>query len=300
MNKFEAIKYFCLAAETLNFRETAKQLSISPSAVSRVISELEHTLGEQLFKRNTRQVQLTSFGEKFLIQAKQLMADTDSLFKLGKQQTDDMAGVVRITFPRWRDNDLILDELLQALEPYPQLVIDWREDMTRFDTVAHRIDIGVRIGIEPNPNFIIRKIADMQDWIVASPKLLARLGMPKNLDDLQRNYPFSLPINVETGRAWELNLNNHEQLQPRLVNFYSTDPEYELKAVLMGHSVGFISELFAKPYLENGELVKLFADLPIDKWQLYLYRPYQTMISARVKWVFDTLGEILHRRYAVA
>ncbi len=297
MNKFEAIKYFCLAAETLNFRETAKQLSISPSAVSRVISELEQELGEQLFKRNTRQVQLTSFGEQFLIQAKQLLADTDNLFRLGKQQTDDMAGVVRITLPRFRDNDLILDELLQALEPYPQLVIDWREDMTRFDTVAHRIDIGVRIGIEPNPNFIVRKIADVQDWIVVSPKLLARLGMPKNLDDLQRNYPFSLPINVETGRAWELNLNNHEQLQPRLVNFYSTDPEYELKAVLMGLSVGFISELFARPYLENGELVKLFADLPIDKWQLYLYRPYQMVTSPRVLFVFDCLAQILKKRF---
>lgn len=297
MNKFEAIKYFCLAADTLNFRETAKQLSISPSAVSRVIAELEQELGEQLFKRNTRQVQLTSFGEQFLVQAKQLMADTDSLFKLGKQQTDDMAGVVRITLPRFRENDEILDELLTALKPYPQLVLDWREDMTRFDTVAHRIDIGLRIGIEPNPNFIVRKIADVQDWIVASPKLLARLGMPKNLDDLQRHYPFSLPINVETGRAWELNLHDNQPLQPRCVNFYSTDPEYELKAILQGHSVGFISELFCRAYLENGELVKLFPELPIDKWQLYLYRPYQTVTSPRVLLVFDCLTEILQKRY---
>lgn len=89
-----------------------------------MIAELEQELGEQLFKRNTRQIRLTNFGEQFLIKAKQLLADTDNLFKLGKQQTDEMAGVVRITFPRWRENDKILDELLTALVPYPQLVID--------------------------------------------------------------------------------------------------------------------------------------------------------------------------------
>ena len=297
MNKIDAIKYFCLASETLNFRETAMQLAVSPSVVTRVIAELEQELGEQLFKRNTRQIRLTNFGEQFLIKAKQLLADTDNLFKLGKQQTDEMAGVVRITFPRWRENDKILDELLTALAPYPQLVIDWREDMTKFDAVEHRIDIGLRIGPEPNPNFIIRKIADLQDWIVASPKLLERLGTPKDLDDLQRNFPFSLPINVETGRAWDLAMNDEQKLLPREVLFYSTDPECELKAVLRGNVVGFISELFCKPYFERGELVKLFPELPIDKWQLYLYRPYQTITSPRVLFVFDRLTEILKRRY---
>lgn len=273
------------------------QLSISPSVVTRVIAELERELGEQLFKRNTRQIRLTSFGEEFLIKAKQLMTDTDNLFKLGKRQTDEMAGVVRITLPRWRDNDEILAELLTALAPYPQLTLDWRENMTKFDVMEHRIDIGLRIGKAPNPNFIVRNIAEVQDWIVASPKLLERLGAPKDLDDLQRNFPFSLPINVETGRVWELVMNQAQKLIPRQVNFYSTDPECELKAVLRGNVVAFISELFCKPYFERGELVKLFPAIPIDKWQLYLYRPYQTITSPRVLFVFDRLTEILKKRY---
>ena len=35
----------------------------------------------------------------------------------------------------------------------------------------------------------------------------------------------------------------------------------------------------------------------IHKWQLYLYRPYQTITSPRVLFVFDRLTEILKRRY---
>lgn len=296
MNRLEAIKYFCLACETLNFRETANQLAISPSVVTRVIAELEQELGEQLFKRNTRQIRLTSFGEQFLIKAQQLLADSDSLFKMGKQ-AEEMAGLVRITLPRWRENEAILADLLTAIAPYPQLILDWREDMAKFNAVAHRIDIGLRIGKEPNSNFIVRKISDVQDWIVAAPSLLARLGLPKDLDDLQRNYPFSFPINVETGRAWELALNDNLSLQPRNVIFYSTDPESELRAALHGNTVSVISELFCKPHLAQGKLQRLFPELPIEKWQLYLYRPYQPLTPQRVLFVFDKLSEILRTRF---
>ena len=46
MNKLEALRYFCSAAETLNFRETAQRLAVSPQVVTRMIADLETLLGE--------------------------------------------------------------------------------------------------------------------------------------------------------------------------------------------------------------------------------------------------------------
>ena len=69
MDKLNALKYFCTAADTLQFRETAQRLSVSPQVVTRVIAELEDYLGEALFVRNTRNVQLTDFGARFLLEA---------------------------------------------------------------------------------------------------------------------------------------------------------------------------------------------------------------------------------------
>lgn len=69
MDKLNALKYFCSAAETLQFRETALRLSVSPQVVTRVIAELEQHLGEQLFTRNTRNIHLTEFGAAFLPRA---------------------------------------------------------------------------------------------------------------------------------------------------------------------------------------------------------------------------------------
>ena len=69
LNKLEALRYFCSAAETLHFSETAMRLSVSPQVVTRMIAELEALLGEPLFKRNTRNIHLTPFGHTLLPQA---------------------------------------------------------------------------------------------------------------------------------------------------------------------------------------------------------------------------------------
>ena len=96
MNRFSALKFFITAAETLNFREAAVKLAISPSVVTRTIAELESQLGEPLFKRNTRSIVLTSFGELFLPKAKRLLEDSDALFQTARDD-DEMRGIVRIT-----------------------------------------------------------------------------------------------------------------------------------------------------------------------------------------------------------
>lgn len=298
-NRFETLRVFCSLAETLQFKETANRLAVSPPVVTRLIAELEEYLGEPLFQRNTRQVHLTDFGEQFLPQAQQLLADSERLFVPSKQRAaEEMSGIVRITVPSWRINDEILAKLLTALSTYPDLIIDWHDDMGKLDSVSHRIDIGVRIGLEPAPNFIVRKITEIGDVLVAAPSLLERLGEPKSLEELEQRFPFAAQINVATGRAWHFPLNQERTLKPRHISFQSTDIYSGLQAVLQGKGVGMVSDFIAKPYLQAGELRQLFAEVEIQKWQLFLYRPYETITPPRVLKVFEVLEGILREVFS--
>ena len=294
MNRFSALKFFITAAETLNFREAAVKLAISPSVVTRTIAELESQLGEPLFKRNTRSIVLTSFGELFLPKAKRLLEDSDALFQTARDD-DEMRGIVRITLFRLPNHERILYELLTALRPYPELLIDWRLDMMRLDTVEHRIDIGIRVGREPNPNFIIKSIAQVQHIFVASPDLLERLGAPKDFDDLRQRYPFSGLMNPETGKVWEFMLDGVNTFVPRHLEFFSTDPDSQIQAALAGRAVVQASDLACKEYLASGRLVKVLPEIQQEKWQLYLYRPYQTITPKRVMKVFEVLEKVLRK-----
>lgn len=68
----EKLHIFICAADCLNFTRAAKQLYISPSALSAQIADLEKDLGVTLFTRTTRSISLTPAGEYFLVEAKNL------------------------------------------------------------------------------------------------------------------------------------------------------------------------------------------------------------------------------------
>ena len=60
---YELYKVFYYVARTLSFSEASKCLFISQSAVSQSVKVLEKKLGQTLFIRSTKKVQLTPEGE---------------------------------------------------------------------------------------------------------------------------------------------------------------------------------------------------------------------------------------------
>ncbi|MCW9717819.1 MULTISPECIES: LysR family transcriptional regulator [unclassified Avibacterium] len=293
MNKLDALRYFSVASETLNFRETAQRLAVSPQVVTRIIAELENLLGEPLFQRNTRSIKLTEFGEQFLPQAQQLLADSERLFSSQKINDKAMQGIVRITLPPMPYNDQLLYELLLALEPYPDLVIDWRVSLDKLKTIDDQIDIGLRVCLEPEQDWIAHHIFTIQEKIVASPKLLQRLGTPENLQDLALNYPLSGLINPKLKRIWHWQINSQQHFIPTHPKFLASDMYSELQSALVGRTCSQLIDILCQPYIEQGKLVELFPEIEKQKWQLYLYRPYQSVVSERVLFVFEKLSTIL-------
>ncbi len=63
---YELYKVFYYVASTLSFSEASKKLFISQSAVSQSIKTLERKLGQPLFIRSTKKVQLTTAGQILL------------------------------------------------------------------------------------------------------------------------------------------------------------------------------------------------------------------------------------------
>src|SRR5699024_4160601 len=60
------LRAFVAAARFESFNQAARQLSVTPSAVSHQIRTLETFLGVKLFLRRSRQVHLTEAGQRFL------------------------------------------------------------------------------------------------------------------------------------------------------------------------------------------------------------------------------------------
>lgn len=71
------LREFTVLASVLKFQEAADKLFISQSSLSKHIMNIEQELGQPLFLRTNRSVQLTDFGRDFLPYAERLCAIED-------------------------------------------------------------------------------------------------------------------------------------------------------------------------------------------------------------------------------
>src|SRR5262245_59498025 len=68
---------FLAVAESQHLRQAARELRVSPSALSRSISILEHRIGQPLFERCGRRMRLTSLGDQLLETLRQVVQQVD-------------------------------------------------------------------------------------------------------------------------------------------------------------------------------------------------------------------------------
>ena len=81
----EQLKYFITIIDTGSYMETALELNIAQSSVSKQIQALERELGVQLFNRRRRHVKLTEEGKQLLPQARHILGEIHHLKYMAKK-----------------------------------------------------------------------------------------------------------------------------------------------------------------------------------------------------------------------
>lgn len=79
-----------------NMRRAARELSLTPSAVSHALRALEGTVGCELLRRTTRRVEPTAAGERFLPEARRLLEVLEGLPALARGGGDWRRSKLRI------------------------------------------------------------------------------------------------------------------------------------------------------------------------------------------------------------
>lgn len=86
MISLKQIHYALAVERSLHFKKAAESCSVSQSALSTALSEMEKQLGFQLFERNNKQVLVTPLGREALHKAQQIKLLMDDLEKLAEAQ----------------------------------------------------------------------------------------------------------------------------------------------------------------------------------------------------------------------
>jgi DNA-binding transcriptional LysR family regulator len=92
------LRYFVAVAELRSVRAASEQLHVTQPALSRQIHDLEDAIGVALFERTSRGLVLTTAGETYLTDAREILGRVDAANRLARQIASGLRGQLRIGF----------------------------------------------------------------------------------------------------------------------------------------------------------------------------------------------------------
>lgn len=132
--------YFVAVAERLNFSRAAEHLHVAQPAISQQIHSLEKELGEPLFERVGKRVQLTDAGQALLPHARLILSAVEAARNEIRERGKLLKGTVKLGAPPTVSANLLPAKLTAFEKKYPGLDVRLREAGT--DTLLKLVEQG--------------------------------------------------------------------------------------------------------------------------------------------------------------
>ena len=132
----------------------------------------------RLFTRTTRRVRLTAEGERFLPQARAILADVDAAEAALREGATRLEGRVRVDAPVVYGADMLAPCLGALHRAHPGLEVEMRLADEVRDPIESGADLAVRFGTRIPDGMIRRRLRTTRWWTVAAPAYLDAHGAP--------------------------------------------------------------------------------------------------------------------------
>ncbi len=145
MPSITALQCFEASARHLSFTSAAQELSLTQSAVSKQVAQLEETLCHSLFQRVKKRLHLTPAGELYLLEVKKILTQIDisSRYILTYGGATE---VLTISSQPTFGAEWLVPRLAGFNEAYPNIHLNIRSDLEPFDLVSSQSDIAFFFG----------------------------------------------------------------------------------------------------------------------------------------------------------
>jgi DNA-binding transcriptional LysR family regulator len=304
MNPLEAMQIYVRVAELCSFTQTAQSMGLPKANVSTAVQQLEAELGTRLLHRTTRRVQMTQDGQVFYERCKDLLADTEELLGLFRNDHAPLQGRLRVDMPSAVARDVVLPRLPEFMQTYPELVIELSSTDRRVDLVREGFDCVLRVGVLGDASLIARPLGSYRMVNCASPDYCATFGLPQQLTELAEHrlihYVSSLGTRDSGFEYIDPNASGGVQYvaMPGALTVNNSDAYYA--ACLAGLGIIQAPEAGVRKALDAGQLLEVmpqFRAAPLPVSLIYANRRHQ---PRRVQVFMNWLESIIRPRLVSA
>ncbi len=281
----DALYFFEVAARLGSFAAAARELSVTPGAVSHRIKGLEDYLGVRLFDRFPQGVRLNRLGRTYLEDVQRIFAELRDV--TGKRRGGGAflkLVAVEVVAEKW-----LMPRLAEFRAAHPDIAIEFETDHRELDPVRHDFDVWVAFTNKVGGRLHAETLFEETLLPVCSPVLVEERGQPGKAGDL---LGWPLLYDLHWTSYWAHWFAHHGAQPPdlsRASGFRLYSMMVQAAADGMGVALGH-SSMIARE-LEEGRLVTLF-DTPVpapDRYLLVTTRASRRKPEVRAfrKWILD-------------
>ena len=291
MDQLAEMRVFVRAIERGTFAVAAKDLGLTPSAVSKLIRRLETRLGVRLVNRTTRKLALTAEGETYFHSGRQLIEAIDGLEHEVAASAAHPRGLLRINTTVSFGVQHLSPALMEFQRRYPDVRVSISLTDRPVDLHAQQIDVAVRVGPLSDSSLMSRKVGEVGRVICASPQYLKQFGTPKSRDDLAQHRCIVFTAPGRSRWAFRTADGGVEHVDVSGV-FASDSQECVLQLALQGAGIARLADFMVARPIRDGKLVPLLADQHHpERTPAYAVFPPGTQKIPKVRVFLDFLVE---------
>lgn len=294
MDRLHLMSVFVAVAEEAGFAAGARRLGMSPPAVTRCITALEARLGVKLLDRTTRYVRVTDVGQRYLDDARRIIAEVDEADEAVVGINATPRGHLTLTAPVLFGRMFVMPVVGQYLQRYPEMTLSALLLDRVVNMMEEGVDVGIRIGELPDSGLQAIRVGQVRRVLCAAPSYLAGHPPLQSPADLAAHTVIAATA-VSPTVEWTFR-HGAVRVQPRLL---VTTNDAAIEAASSGLGITRLLSYQIAPQLADGSLQILLDDCEPAPLPIHVIHREGRHKSARVRSFVDMAVEQLRANPAL-
>lgn len=288
------LRLFAAIAATRSLAAAARELDVTPSAVTQRLQQLERRLGVRLVDRSGRRVTFTDEGETLAARGREIL---DDLMELGERlvaRRRTVTGHLRLLAPPGFGREYVVPAVTRLVAEHPSLTLELTlsDRLGRIPDTAW--DVAIHIGRLHDSTLIAELLAPNERFVCAAPGYLKRAGVPRTPADLRAHACIAIRENEDDATLWRFQQDGRPAEQVRIRPALATnDGQVAREWAIRGHGIVVRSEWSVADDLRAGRLVRLLDQHPLAPANVVALVRKRQGRSARVSALLAVLHETL-------
>lgn len=286
MDKLAAMRVFVEVAECQSFIAASRKLDLSAPAVTRSVAQLENALGIRLFNRTTRHVRLTDPGNRFLDDARRILADVEQAEATASGSHTAPKGVLSVTAPVLFGQKHVMPIVTEYLQRNPAVTVNALFYDRVSNLLEEGLDVAIRIGHLRDSSVYATRVGSVKQVVCASPAYLQSHGNPTHPSELV-DHEIIHASRVDPSTTWQFESRHGKEavkVSPRL---HCNQNGAAISAAKQGQGITRLMSYQVGEEFKNGSLKRILGDFESEPLPVSIIHLEGRSASAKIRSFVD-------------